>query len=335
MSWAQQGQGQVDLRLRARRPRLRRDRRPQARHRLARPERRALRPGPGQRSALEQDDARPVRVPRPSSRRRLLAAASIPAPAIVPGRNGRSRGLPGQDRRPEGDHRDGAPVRRQGDPPERGGVRPRGQVPRADRRADEGARPVRGDDPRGVRRDGARPDDLRDDRRGALARLDLDLGRREHALHRLVPADEVRDGRAEGEVPAEDGDGRDPRCVLALRARGRLRRPGHQVDRQGGRRRLGDQRPEDVGHERTALRARVRPREDRPEGRPAVQGHDLLHLREGAGGGRGAGSHDPAADQEDGLQGRRVDRARLRRLQGLRRSHPRRPQTASARASAR
>ena len=89
--------------------------------------------------------------------------------------------------------------------------------------------------------------------------------------------------------------GRDPRRVLALRARGRLRRPGHQVDRQGGRRRLGDQRPEDVGHERTALRARVRPREDRPEGRPAVQGHDLLHLREGAGGGRGAGSHDPAA----------------------------------------
>ena len=37
--------------------------------------------------------------------------------------------------------------------------------------------PVRGDDPRGVRRDGARPDDLRDDRRGALARLDLDLRR--------------------------------------------------------------------------------------------------------------------------------------------------------------
>ena len=54
-------------------------------------------------------------------------------------------------------------------------LRRRGRVPGADRRADEGARAVRRDDPRGVRRDGARPDDLRDDRRGALARLDLDL----------------------------------------------------------------------------------------------------------------------------------------------------------------
>ena len=43
------------------------------------------------------------------------------------------------------------------------------------------------------------------------------------------------------------------------------------------------QRPEDVGHERPALRRRVRADEDRPEGRPAPQGHDLLHHREGAG----------------------------------------------------
>ena len=62
--------------------------------------------------------------------------------------------------------------------PQRRALRPRGRVPRADRRADEGARAVRGDDPRGVRRHGPGPDDLRDDRRGALARLDLDLGRR-------------------------------------------------------------------------------------------------------------------------------------------------------------
>ena len=44
------------------------------------------------------------------------------------------------------------------------------------------------------------------DRRGALARLDLDLGRRQHPLHRLLPADEVRHRRAEGVFPAEDGD---------------------------------------------------------------------------------------------------------------------------------
>ena len=73
---------------------------------------------------------------------------------------------------------------------------------------------------------------LRDDRRGALARLDLDLRRRQHPLHRLLPADEVRHRRAEGVLPAEDGDRRDPRRLLALRARGRLRRAGHQVDRE-------------------------------------------------------------------------------------------------------
>ena len=78
-----------------------------------------------------------------------------------------------EDRGAEGDLRDGPPVRGRADPPERRALRPRGRVPRADRRADEGARAVRGDDPRGVRRDGAGPDDVRDDRRGAVAGLDL------------------------------------------------------------------------------------------------------------------------------------------------------------------
>ena len=49
------------------------------------------------------------------------------------------------------------------------------------------------------------------------------------------------------------------------------------------RRRLGDQRPEDVGHERAASGRRVRAVKTDPEGRPALQGHDLLHHREGAG----------------------------------------------------
>ena len=92
----------------------------------------------------------------------------------------------GEDRRAEGHHRDGPAVRRRADHPQGRALRPRGRVPGADRRADEGARPVRGHDPRGVRRDGAGPDDLRDDRRGALARLDLDLRRRQHPLHRLA-----------------------------------------------------------------------------------------------------------------------------------------------------
>ena len=65
-----------------------------------------------------------------------------------------------------------------------------------------------------------------------------------------------------------------------------------------------------------------------PSADPRHQRHDLLHLREGA---RRQREHRrvrrpqrPAADQEDGLQGRRVDRARVRRLQDSRRQHPRR-----------
>ena len=240
-----------------------------------------------------------------------------------------------------GDHRNGPPVRRRADHPQRRALRPRGLLPGADRRADEGARPVRGDDPRGVRRHGPRPDHLRDDRRRALARLDLDLRRRQHPLHRLLPADEVRHRRAEGLLPAEDGDRRDPRRLLALRARGRLRRPGHQGHRQEGRgRQLGAERPEDVGHQRPRLQRRLRPDEDRHQGRPALQGDDLLHHREGAleGNQRGRlrGPRRAAQDQEDGLQGRRVDRARLRRLHAARPSGcsaARRP--GSARASSR
>ena len=220
-------------------------------------------------------------------------------------------------------------LRRQGDHPQRRGVRPRGQVPGADRRADEGARPVRGDDPRGVRRHGPRPDHLRDDRRGALARLDLDLGRRQHPLHRLLPADEVRHRRAEAVLPAEDGDRRDPRRLLALGARGGLRRAGDQGHGDQGRRwQLGARGPEDVGHQRPRLGRRLRADEERPEGRPALQGDDLLHHREGALGGeergRVRGPRDPAEDQEDGLQGRRVHRARLLGLQVPARAHPRR-----------
>ena len=213
--------------------------------------------------------------------------------------------------------------------PQRRALRPRGRVPGADRRADEGARAVRGHDPRGVRRDGARPDDLRDDRRGALARLDLDLGHHQHALHRLLPADEVRHRGAAPEVPAADGDRRDPRRLLAVRARARLRRAGDQdLGQEARRRHLRDQRPEDVGHQRPALDARLRARQDRPRGRAAPQGLHLLHRREGAGRGREHGRarrpERAAEDQEDGLQGRRVDRARLRRLPLPGREHPRR-----------
>ena len=231
-----------------------------------------------------------------------------------------------QDRRAEGDLRDGPPVRGRADHPQRRALRPRGHVPRADRRADEGARPVRGDDPRGVRRDGARPDDLRDDRRGAQPRLDLDLRHRQHPLHRLLPADQVRHRRAEAEVPAADGHRRDPRRVLPVRARARLRRRRDQdrAPRRPRRRRLRDQRHEDVGHQRPAVQPRVRAGADRSDRRAQAPRADLLHRREGAGRQREhrrvQGLQRAAEDQEDGLQGRRVHRARVRRVPDARRT---------------
>ena len=114
---------------------------------------------------------------------------------------------------------------------------------------------------------------------------------------------------------------------------------GIKSSRQEGRRRLGARGPEDVGHQRPRLRRRLRPDEDRPQGRPALQGHDLLHHREGAVGGQERGRlrrpRGPAEDQEDGLQGRRVHRARLLAATSAPTTACSAAPTASARASAR
>ena len=93
---------------------------------------------------------------------------------------------------------------------------------------------------------------------------------------------------------------------------------------QDRRRRLRAQRPEDVGHQRPALRPGLRADEDRQGCRSAAPRDDLLRVREGAGRLREPGPQRPAPDQEDGLQGRRVDRARLRRLPLPGRHDPRR-----------
>ncbi len=62
--------------------------------------------------------------------------------------------------------------------------------------------------------------------------LDLDQRDRQHALHRLVSADEVRHAGAAGAAAAADGDRRDPRGVLDERAGARLRRGGDQDERR-------------------------------------------------------------------------------------------------------
>ena len=64
-----------------------------------------------------------------------------------------------------------------------------------------------------------------------------DLRDRQHALHRLLSADEVRHRGAAPEVPAADGDRRAPGGVQPERARARLRRRRDQdVRAQAGRR---------------------------------------------------------------------------------------------------
>ena len=51
-----------------------------------------------------------------------------------------------------------------------------------------------------------------------------------------------------------------------------------------------------------------------PDAAPRAHRHDRVHRAQGAGGRVDAGADDPAAAEEARLQGRRVDRARLRRL---------------------
>ena len=119
------------------------------------------------------------------------------------------------------------------------------------------------------------------------------------------------------ELAAADGDRRAARGILAVGAGGGLGRPGHQVDR--GRRR--DDGSWELNGQKMWVTNGLRSGvvfvldEDRPEGGSAAPRHDLLHHREGAG--RAAegveGLVIPPRDQEDGLQGRRVDGARIRR----------------------
>ena len=77
------------------------------------------------------------------------------------------------DRRPAGDplHRPG--LRRQGDHPGRDRAGAPRRVPAADRRRPQGTRPVRPDDPRGVRRSGRVAAHVRAVRRGDRPRLDV------------------------------------------------------------------------------------------------------------------------------------------------------------------
>ena len=141
------------------------------------------------------------------------------------------------------------------DPAGRHRARARRRVPHRDRRGPQGARHLRADDPRGVRRPRRVAADLRAGRRGDRARLDERQRDHQHPLHRGLHADAARHRGAEAEVPAADGDRRGPRRLLDERAGLRLRRrrdhdQGPVARTRPTRTDLRDHRPEDVADQR-------------------------------------------------------------------------------------
>ena len=171
------------------------------------------------------------------------------------------RGARGRDRRPRprrdlrGDPRRDAPLRRRRGRAPRAGLAPRQRLypARGHRRARRHGR-VRPDDPRGIRRHGARQG--RDVRRlrGAVARL----YRRRLARHALGDRRRADPGRrhggAEAQIAAQDRQRRDPADRRVHRAQHRLRprEPAHPRDPR--RRRLCRQRRQDLDHPSRARR---------------------------------------------------------------------------------
>ena len=159
---------------------------------------------------------------------------------------------------------------------------------------------------------------------GALARLDLAVRRHQHALHRLVHDQDVRDPGAEGRAAAADGARRLRSAFSMTEPHAGSRRAGDPHAGGARRRRVRDQRAEDVGHERPAGRLVMLLAVTDPTAVPAPRRDDGVHRREGAGRRELPGLTIPPPLEEARLQGRRVHRARVRRLPHPRREHARR-----------
>ena len=113
------------------------------------------------------------------------------------------------------------------------------EYPGRDRRADEGARPVRDHDPGGVRRPRARPAHVHRRGRGARVRLDVAVGHRQHAHDRRVPRSSTTapTSRSSDWLPAPRA-GRAARLPLALGVRRGQRHAQHRVPGRARRRRV-------------------------------------------------------------------------------------------------
>ena len=174
------------------------------------------------------------------------------------------------------------------------------------------ARALRRHDPRGVRRARPRSPHLRADPDRALARLDVALGRPQHALHLRLDDRDARHRRAARALPAADGDGRAAVRVLDDRAARGLGRPGRSAPRavrEGDE--FVDHRPEDVGDERAAGGRDHAPRDHRSRRRAAPPRHDRRSSSRRSRRSRSSpGCASRAKLAQARLQGRRDDRAR-------------------------
>ena len=197
----------------------------------------------------------------------------------------------------------------------------RGAVPDRPAPGDGRARPARDADPRGVGRH--RHVDGRLRRRDGADRAGRPVGGRRVAGardHRVVAAVPLRHRRAARALAATAGRGTRARRVRPDRARRRFRRARHQHPCRAARRRLADQRAQDVhlqrGHRHVVRRDAARPHRI---GRGA--GADVRELRRGEGHAR---LHDGPEDARHRLARPRHPRAVLRRRLGRRRASRRR-----------
>ena len=125
---------------------------------------------------------------------------------------------------------------------------------------------------------------------------------------------QVRHGRDEAEVPAEDRDGRDRDGLRRHRAQRRHRHLAHPDARREAGRSLDRQRPQGLDHQRPARQQDPAARADeRPRPAEAAQGHDALLRRSRPQGGHGA------PDREARPRGRGLQRDLHREPGGARR----------------
>ena len=157
--------------------------------------------------------------------------------------------------------RHGPALRRARGDPGRVRARARRRVSRRDRRADEGAGPVRRHDPRGVRRARARPAHVHRRRRGARVRLDVAVGHRQHAhdrARRIIVRHGTEEQKQRWLPRLATGELRGCLSLSEPDAGSDTRNISCRADAR--RRRVRDHRHEDVGDQRRAGRASSRSR---------------------------------------------------------------------------